>query len=244
MGKKSSSPPDIEGAAAVDRETARDITYADRPDQISALGDVRWSTEEGIDPATGEKVTEWTQTNTLNPTLRETLDSTLGMMQGNQELAEGMGGRIEDEMGNAPDWAQFGDVHGFDPDAQRLKAENSAYGRSTARLDPRFASESNAMEIKLRNQGLAPGDQAWDSAMDTFGRRKEDAYSQARLGSTAEGRQEYDVALQGNQRANALRDQQIQEYITKRGFSLGEQKKLSEGSTLQDLTGILTGGES
>ena len=244
MGKKSSDPPNVEAASAIDRETARDITYADRPDQISSLGNVRWGTEQVVDPATGEDVTKWTQTNELNDDLQGTLDSSLGMMRGNQELASGMSGRIQDEMGTAPDWAQFGDVEGFDPDAQRLKAENDAYSRSTARLDPRFADEANALEIKMRNQGLTPGDQAWDSQMKNFGFRKEDSYSQARLGSTAEGRQEFDVALRGNQRANALRDQKIQEYINKRGFSLNEQGKLSQGSSLQDLASVVNGGEA
>ncbi len=67
MGKKGGSQPvaDVKGAAQVEgefsRETARDVTYADRPTQYNPFGDVQWSQAEFIDPASGEKVTKWTQ---------------------------------------------------------------------------------------------------------------------------------------------------------------------------------------
>lgn len=246
MGKKSPSPPDVVGAAetegAYSRETARDVTYADRPDQSGPLGQVRWGQEQGIDPATGEPVTKWTQNQTLDPSLQSSLDSSLGMMSDRADLANTVNQRTFDEMGEAPDWAQFGEVEGFDPTQQRQAAEDAAYGRSTSRLDPRYASEANALEIKMRNQGLSPGDQAWDSAMDTFNRAKNDAYEQARFGATSEGRDEFGVALQGNERANALRDQKIQEYLAKRGYSLSEADALSQDQKLTDIAGLVTGG--
>lgn len=245
MGKKT-SPPDVVGAAETEgefsRETARDVTYADRPDQTGPLGEVRWGQEEGIDPATGEPVTKWTQSQTLTPELQGSLDSSLGMMGERSALARSVNERVEGEMGSAPDWEQFGDVKGFDPAQQRQAAEDAAYGRSTSRMDPRFAREAEQLEIKLRNQGLDPGDQAYDAAMESFNFGKNDAYEQARFGATAEGRQEFGVSLQGNERANALRDQQIQEYLAKRGFSLEESKRLSEGQELGDIAGLVTGG--
>ena len=57
MGKKSSKSPDVVGAAEREgeysRETARDTTYADRPDQYNPFGSVTWGTERVLDPATG-----------------------------------------------------------------------------------------------------------------------------------------------------------------------------------------------
>ncbi len=246
MGKKS-SPPNVVGAAETEgqysRETARDVTYADRPDQTGPLGEVRWGQEMGIDPATGEQVTKWTQNQTLNPELQGSLDSSLGMMGDRASLARSVNERVAGEMGAAPDWDQFGDVEGFDPDARRQAAEDASYGKATSRMDPRFAREAEQLEIKLRNQGLDPGDQAYDAAMESFNFGKNDAYEQARYGATAEGRDEFGISLQGNERANALRDQQIEEYLAKRGFSLAESKRLSEGQELSDIAGLVTGGE-
>ena len=63
MGKKSTKPADVTGAATIEgefsRETARDQTYADRPDQYNALGSSTWGQELVTDPATGAKTTKW-----------------------------------------------------------------------------------------------------------------------------------------------------------------------------------------
>jgi len=73
---------------------------------------------------------------------------------------------------------------------QRNRAESALYDRSTSRLDPQFAEEANNMEIKLRNRGLSEGDAAFDSAMDTFNRKKTDAYQTARNEAIMGGGQE------------------------------------------------------
>ena len=161
-----------------------------------------------------------------------------------------MNDRINSEMGAAPEWDQFGDPIGmdYDPNTLRQAAEDASYQRATNRLDPRFEAEGNKMEIDLRNKGLRPGDQAYDSAMSTYGNTKNDAYEQARLGATGEGRAEagqlWGQSVEGNQLANTLRNQQIQEYLDKRGFSLGEQNKLNQGQTLADLQQVTSGGDT
>jgi hypothetical protein len=63
------------------------------------------------------------------------------------------------------------------------RAEDAIYGQAQSRLDPRFQGEQQALEIKLRNQGLTPGDQAWDSAMQNQNMGKNDAYNQAQMSS-------------------------------------------------------------
>tara|TARA_R110000851_G_scaffold288960_1_gene443085 strand:- start:4712 stop:5473 length:762 start_codon:yes stop_codon:yes gene_type:complete len=252
MGKKSSSPPDVTGAAAVEgefsRETARDVTYADRPDQNNPFGSVTWGTQRVRDPASGEMVTKWTQNQSMAEPLQNVFDSQMSSIQSNSDLADSMSGRIQDEMGAAPDFQQFGDVKDFnyDPTQQRQMAEDAAYERSTNRLDPQFDKKRNDLEIRLRNRGLAAGDQAYESEMESFGTGRNDAYEQARLGATGEGRQEaqqgYTQALGTNERANALRDQQIAEYISKRGFSRGEQNSINPISELSTLSDTVSGG--
>lgn len=52
----------------------------------------------------------------------------------------------------------------------------------SARLDPQFARESDALTTKLSNQGLQPGSAAWNAQMTQFQQGKNDAYNQLYLG--------------------------------------------------------------
>tara|TARA_R110002126_G_scaffold100013_1_gene231400 strand:- start:307 stop:1050 length:744 start_codon:yes stop_codon:yes gene_type:complete len=247
MGKKSQSSPDTVGAATVEgefsRDTARDVTYADRPDQQNVFGSNTWGQEMVVDPATGQKVTKWTQNQSLNPATQAIFDTQLARDQSLSDLSSGKMGAIESEMGAPLDWGQFGDVQGFDPDANRQRAEDAAYGRATSRLDPRFAEQQQALEVQMANRGLRAGDSAYDSAMQNFDRSRNDAYEQARMGATGEGRQEVATNLSTNERANALREQQIQEYLGKRGQSLSEAEALQDAQNLGEMTETFGGGQ-
>jgi hypothetical protein len=253
MGKKSSpSTPDVVGAAeaqgAQSRETARDTTYADRPDQYNPFGSIEWSTQTDIDPATGEPVTRWVQNQKYDPSVMNILNQNMGTMGERAALANQLSGRLAGEMGSDPDWDQFGDVQqfNFDPEASRQKYEDDYYARQTRRLDPQFEQREKALDIKLRNQGLRPGDQAYDAQMASFGRQRSDAYEMARLGATQGGMQEQQMAFQeqlaANERANQLRQRQIEEFLGKRGYTLDEINKLQEGQTTGDIANMAGGG--
>lgn len=143
----------------------------------------------------------------------------------------------------------------YDAGGNRARAEDAAYARATSRLDPQFAAREDAMRTQLRNQGLRAGDRAYDSAMENLGKERTDAYEMARLGSVGEGRtesqlgftqaaqqhgmnadlqgQRYGQGVQSNQIANALRQQQIQEDISKRGFNLDEVDRLLQGQMIE-----------
>lgn len=54
------------------------------------------------------------------------------------------------------------------------RAENAIYNRAWSRLGPQQQSEQQSMDIKLRNQGLVPGDQAYDSAMQNLSFKQND----------------------------------------------------------------------
>lgn len=245
MGK--GSTPDIDKAAAIDQQAARDATYADRPDQYNPWGSVNWGQEEVIDPVTGESTTKWTQSQNLSGDSQALYDRQMQMMQGRSDLAGGMMGRVQDEYGTPIDWDQFGDYEDFDfdPTAMRQQAEDDAYAKQTSRLDPQYAQQEEQKMIELRNRGLKEGDQAYDSAMRNLGNQKTDAYEQARLGAGEIGRAESDQLYQQgmgqNEMSNALRDRRIQEMLGKRGTSLDEMNKLNEGQGLGDLVDM-TGG--
>ena len=196
----------------------------------------------------GEYTTKWTQNQQLDPSLQGAADATFGMMDNqastdryNSQTAMDKGWQVQNEMGGQANFNRFGDVVGFDPAAQRQAAEDAAYGKSTMRLGDRFNTQTEALEVKMRNQGLRPGDQAYDSQMKTLGNERNDAYTGARFDSVGAGRDEFSTAMQGNNQANALRNQQIEEYIAKRGFSLSEQKALNEGQASADITSMVTG---
>lgn len=296
MGKKSSSPPDTKGAARIEgefsRDTARDVTYADRPDQYNPLGSLTWTQEVTRDPGTGKNVTKWVQRQRLNSQPQRIFNREMATTERTGQMRYGAMARAQQDLAQGADFDQFGDPiqlgyggqgsggqaapgqvehqgmpmpggQAFGPGGQvfgegqggdspmtpmglRQRAEDAAYQRDTMRLDPRFQQREEQIELQMRNQGLRPGDQAYDAAMSTFGNERNDAYERARLGSVGEGRAEsqqmWDQSLQGNELANALRQQRIDEYVQRRGFNLSEAERLGEGTSLSDLSDMATGG--
>jgi hypothetical protein len=244
MGKKSA---DVKGAAKKEgeysRATARDTNYADRPDQNNPWGNMSWGTEEVIDPATGQKVTKWTQNQTFNPDIEAAMQGQMGRYKTQSDMADNAMARAQGNMMQSPDWAQFGEVQDFDfdPTQMRTEATDAAYARDTMRLDPEYESRGKALELKLRNQGLRAGDAAYDNAMTSFEQSRADDYERARYGSVAQGGAEYDrmfsTAQQENQMSNALRDKRVQEYLGKREFDYNEATRLGQAADTRSLVG-------
>tara|TARA_R100001163_G_scaffold32344_1_gene25169 strand:+ start:10774 stop:11565 length:792 start_codon:yes stop_codon:yes gene_type:complete len=250
MGKKSSDPADVKGAARVEAEASKEAglmeMYANKPNQTNVLGTTTWNPTTFTDPITGKKMVRWSESQDLNPTTQRSVDALLGQFADRSELAQGMNQRIVNEMGMAPDFDQFGDYQDFNfDDSNRQAIEDAFYAKETSRLDDRYGREAQAMEIDLRNKGLRPGDQAYDSAMANFTTGKNDAYEQARLNAIIGGGEESDRQFQQQfdsyEAANMLRDARLQDYIGKRGFSLEEQDKLSALNDLTSFAGLVTG---
>jgi len=238
MGSKPKSP-DYRGAAEeqaqASKEVTRDQTYANRPDQYSPWGSVKWTPESIIDPSTGKRVTKWAQRETLDPRLQQTLDSEIGLQQGRYDLASGMLDRVQGEFADPMDWGKFGDQQGleYDPTQLRQRAEDAVYNKAADRINPDFERKQQAMEIKLRNQGLRPGDQAWDAQMSDLETSRSDALERARQDAVTQGRgeaaQDYQQQMGSSQYANQLRQQAIKEEMTKRGYSLNEINAIISG---------------
>lgn len=192
--------------ADASREVTNMQTYANRPDQVNPWGATTWTNEQVRDPATGQMMTKWNQNQELTADSQAALDSQLALTRGKSDLAGGMMGRVADEFGSQMDWNQFGDLNRGvqseaidmgdlpagasaldysgasavgDSQAQRDRAEQAIFDRSSSRLNDRFGGQQQAMEIKLANQGLRPGDQAYDAEMKNLGQERNDAYSSA-----------------------------------------------------------------
>lgn len=101
-------------------------------------------------------------------------------------------------------------VAGADP-AARQHAEDMAYQSATSRLDPQFQQAQAAQETQLRNQGLVPGSEAYDSAMRNFNVGKNDAYGQAQANAVTQGltnqQAQFGMGLAGGQFANTAQAQ-------------------------------------
>lgn len=81
-----------------------------------------------------------------------------------QQFAGGLAGLGQQYMSQAGEGA---------PDSQG--AFDKAYGYATANLEPRFERATNAMENKLRNQGLDPTSEAYKSQMSDVGLQQNEA---------------------------------------------------------------------
>ncbi|MCS7084451.1 MAG: hypothetical protein NZ534_00025 [Bacteroidia bacterium] len=71
------------------------------------------------------------------------------------------------------------------------RATDALLGRFALRAQPRFQRETEALETRLRNRGLRPGDEAYDQAL----RELRDAQQDAWTGAT------YDAIIRGGQEA-------------------------------------------
>jgi hypothetical protein len=212
--------------------------------------------------------TQWTQTQGLTPELQDILNKQIAIQGGRTDIAGGLTGRIGSEFLTPMDWrglnpmgqvptAQFtlpeGDLE--DPYQTRQRAEDAMWQQAQSRLAPQQESQRQGLELKMRNQGLAPGDPAWESQMAGLEQSITDQNNQAMWSATDAGRaeagqmfgmglqsnqnafnqalganaQNWQQALQGSQYANQIRQQQITEALTKRGASLNEINALLSG---------------
>jgi hypothetical protein len=269
MGGKSNDFGDQAVAQGEANEAVvRNQTYANRPDQYTPWGYTSWDPSQTYDPATGESTTQWAQTTGLTPELQDILNKQIALQGGRTDLAGMLTGRMGGEFGTPMDWrglspmgqvpaAQFtlpeGDIES--PYGTRDRAENAMWAQAMSRLGPQFTSEKNALEVKLRNQGIGPEDQAWNAQMGALDRRQSDQQNQALWDSVQQGRAEsgqmygqlmgqqqnrfqqalganqsnWQQAMQQSNYANQIRQQQLTEAMQQRGFSLNEINALLSG---------------
>src|SRR5512139_136307 len=101
MGKKSPPPaPDYTAAAEKQAEASKDLvnqqTYANRPDLYTPWGSQTWQSAAGVDPATGEPITNWFSEIQLSPEQQVALDDQMAIQGGRSQAALGMLDRATD----------------------------------------------------------------------------------------------------------------------------------------------------
>ena len=114
-------------------------------------------------------------------------------------------------------------------EATRQRVEDALYGRSTARLDPRFAQGQDQLNSSLAAQGITQGSEAYNRELQNFNNAKNDAYSSAMndaiSGSDDAMQRIFNMGMQarrqGVNEANTLRMLPTQEAVALAGISNG-----------------------
>lgn len=189
-GKGSSPPPpDYTGAAreqaAASQELATQNTWANRPTQNTPWGSTTWEAAAGVDPSTGQAITQWTQNQTLDPALQSALNDQLAIQGGRSQLAGGFMDRVAGEYAQPFDWTNLPGVVG-------TPQQQFTYGRQmqTGYGDPYRLSAAYMGSTTDPNQQISPTGQdmsglnRYSLPWERVGQTGADA---SRIGSTTEG---------------------------------------------------------
>jgi hypothetical protein len=107
-----------------------------------------------------------------------------------------------------------------------------------SRLEPSLQRQRVSTETQLINQGLRPGTEAYDNAIQLLGQQENDARTQAALTGinldTSANAQGYNQALQGAQFGNTAQQQELAQAIQSRQMPLNEITALMSGSQIQN----------
>ena len=231
-GGKGSAPPapDYTGAAQAQAQSSAETTnmanYANRPTINTPYGGQSWQTESVVDPATGQKVTKWTQNTTLDPKSQQALDSQLAMQQGRSDIANRLMPRAEESVmqpidyssmesaGTTPTQSNFQSL-GTSPQLetnfrQNTPEYNQAYvqdlqNQALNYMRPDQEHQQELMASKLANQGITAGSEAYNNAMRQMSDQQARDKYQALNTAMSQGSQMYNNQLAGNaQNMNAM----------------------------------------
>ena len=107
-----------------------------------------------------------------------------------------------------------------------------------SRLEPSMAKNRVSTETQLINQGLRPGTEAYDNAINLLSQQENDQRTQAVLQGLgldiSANTQGYNQALQSGQFANTAQQQALAQAIQQRQMPLNEVNALVEGSQIQN----------
>jgi hypothetical protein len=98
--------------------------------------------------------------------------------------------------------ARIGDLLGTPPKLGNEATEARLMELGSARLNPRFARDEEALRTRLSNSGLREGSAAWNAEMGQFGQNKNDAFNQLLL--TGRGIANQEMLTERNQPINEI----------------------------------------
>jgi len=223
VGKKSDPPPapDYRGAAQEQAQSSKDTAvynaWLNRPTINTPFGTQSWENTPTKDPVTGDTVSQWTQNNYLSPDQQSSLDSQMRIQEGRSGAAETLLGQATGAFQKPFNWDEMPSKPGSLDEAQQ-----SAYGKMSAMLEPGRSRATEALDTKLANSGLPINSEAYNRAKQNLqtGFTQQDQAMMAQ--AMGEGRS--DVNAQQTMRSAA-----IAEEAQRRGMTLNELNALLTG---------------
>ncbi len=217
MGKGSPSPPPApdpmataQAQAAMNADTARVQANLNRVNQYTPTGSITYN-QIGPD--------RWESRTTLSPNQQNILNMT--------EQAQGTYGRAAnrqlsqvEQMLSRP--ADFSTLPGISDAATNRQAAANALLERTAPMRDR---QRDALDARLRNQGLTPGSEAWQTAWQEYGMQDNDLRLAIDAQAGNEMRNVYATDSANRQRA-------LEELIAQRQMPVNEASALLTGQML------------
>jgi hypothetical protein len=231
MGKKSQPPPPdytaaAEKTAASNQQAQTAADWANRPTQVTPWGTQSWSSQQQVDPATGQKVTAWTQNTSLDPKLQAALDAQQNVDMSKSQLAQAQIGRAGEAMAQPFDWqnlaAKGGSVQAGNLDPNAFQTQGAGQGIMSgfnnagpvpdaggdmgrqrteqalmARMAPQNAQQQSQLEGKLQNMGLTRGSEAWNREMQRMGDTQSRQAFDAMQTAGQEQQRNFEMGMQG-----------------------------------------------
>jgi hypothetical protein len=238
MGKKAPAPPpapDYAGAAvaqgAANLESARATARLSNPNTYTPYGTQLVSYEGDIP----------TIRQTLTPTAQKTLEAQQGVELSLANLgakgAQTASGVLDKPFSfGGPDVQTSLDLS----NVAKMPVNAGMTGQEAImqRLEPSLARQRTSTETNLINQGLRPGTEAYDNAINLLGQQETDARTQAVLqginldiGANQQG---YGQALESGKFGNTAQQQMLAQAIQGRQMPLNEITALMSGSQIQN----------
>lgn len=126
-------------------------------------------------------------------------------------------------------------------ESTRRAVEDAYYQRQTSRLDPQYKEAEEALRVRLANEGLTPGSEAYNRELDQFGRTRNDAYSTARNDATTNSTTELgklfsmgmSARQQGVTEANTLHQQTLADALAAQGVYSSYNADVNQGLATQ-----------
>lgn len=203
-GNDAPPAPDYTGAAIAtsegNLEAARATAAANRVNQYTPYGSLVYS-KTGADPDNG-----WSYTQSLSPSGQQLFDQNNRVNQKLGSIAEQGVGYVQSALDKPLSLNGMYSVG--TPGEIQTQASDAAYKNATRYLDPMMARNQSALDVKLANQGITQGSEAYDNAISDFNQNRDQQYDAARNQAYIQGLQ--GAGQQFNQGTN-LRQNQITE---------------------------------
>ena len=195
---------------------AQQATSANRVNQNTPYASLNYT--QGVD-ANGNPT--WT----ANQSLAQPLQSALGNIQG--QLAQSTATPFDvsqyqaGQVGQGPQFSSMGNAPTLQSQVQGTGMEgwDKATGLLMSRLQPQIDQGNERLQAQLANQGIAPGTEAYNRAMQQQGQKTNDLLTQAQLAGSQVQNQMFGQNLQAGQFGNTALTQQNQNQLANLGFN-------------------------